>query len=157
MASGGASASAIPDDLREPRGKWAYHGKGGVEAVTVARRRARTRPGAVVRRDRSCGGGRQALVEDGIDDSLPAKIEDDVREVRRDEGMREEPRRGGAAHRGGRILKNDGGCIADSGEVIRRPGGVLGARVWGKSEWVERVLYGCNKGKQISENRLDLG
>ena len=122
----------------------------------MARRRARTRPSAVARRDRSCGGERQALVEDGIDDSLPAKIEDDVREVRRDEGMREEPRRGGAAHRGGRISKNNGGGSADSGGVIRRPGGVLGARVWGKSERAERALYGRDQGKQTPRKSLGL-
>ena len=84
----------------------------------MAKGTGRARPGAGTGGDRSCGGRRRAPVKDGNDDTLQEKFANDVREVRSDVGKRERPRGGGADHRGGRILKHDGGGSADCGEEI---------------------------------------
>ena len=77
-------------------------------------------------------GGGFASVDHAHDDLATEKNAKHVREVRNYEGEREGPKRGGAAHRGGRILEFNGGGNAGSGEAIRRPGGDLGLGFWGK-------------------------
>ena len=82
----------------------------------MARGRARLRPRAVARGDRSCGGGRQAPVEEGGVDLLHEKFPEEVREVHDDTGKNGDQKRAAEAHGGDRNLKNDGGGSADSGE-----------------------------------------
>ena len=86
------------------------------EAESMARGHGRWHPGAAAGGDRSCGGGRQAPVEDENVDSLQGKIADDVREVRSVVGKREEEKEGGGDLFPCRKRPRHGGGWRNSGE-----------------------------------------
>ena len=63
--------------------------------------------------------------------------------------MVQERRRG--AHCGGRNREKTVAAVANNGEQNRRPGGILGARVWGKKKRWNRGLYRCEANQQIPQ------
>ena len=113
----------------------------------MAKGRRRSRPGEVAASGWRVPGRRQAPVDDALIDRLRIKIVDEVREVRSDEEKRMvvSGRSGDGSPR--RKRGRGGGGSGNSGEQIRRPGGVIREGERGKRRRDSGSSYRHKNGK----------